>query len=59
LGGECCGEEEEVLQALPDGGDAAMEGGTLGAEDAMQCVWDEVQVGKVGAGVSAGGESDF
>lgn len=36
--------------------DAAVENGAVRAEDAVQCVRGEVQVGAAGAGISAGGE---
>ncbi|CAH9064764.1 unnamed protein product [Cuscuta epithymum] len=46
------------VPALRDGQDAAVADGADGAEDAVQRVRGEVQVGAAGAGVPAGGEPD-
>ena len=46
------------MHALRVGEDAAVEDGADGAEDAVQRLRREVQVGEAGAGVQAGGEPD-
>lgn len=57
-GGAEHGVHREEMPPLRRGEDAAVADGADGAEDAVQCVWCEVQVREVGGGVSSGGEPD-